>query len=294
VTHRFKKVITLLGLRATKHGVQFLVLLLALIVRPLLASAEVVSFPHYRSADPQASLPEEIPQGIVRLLAESDYAPMSFAGADGKQQGLAVDLAREACNELRLACEIVALPFVELLPALERGEGDVIVSGVAITEKGFAKATPTRPVLVSTAAFYRHKDVTLADTSTATMTGKRIGFVRGSTHGTFLERYYKEASLQPYASSEAMFLALRAKQLDAVFSDALAGSFWLRGAVATGCCERLGRPFLDRTTFSRGLSFVVRDERKNLREALDYALDRLEENGATAKIFARYLPEPLW
>jgi polar amino acid transport system substrate-binding protein len=293
VTHRLLQVITQSGLRATKFSVQFLVIILVMVAKINPATAET-KFPNYRSGDPLASLPTEIPQGIVRLLADDDFAPWSYAGADGKQQGLTVELAREACAELRLACEIVPLPFAELLPALQRGEGDVIISGLVAAPRGFDGATPTRPILISTAGFYRHKDIAMPATDARSLTGKRIGLVRGSAHGTFLERHYAGSSLQPYATLEAMFLALRAKQLDVVFADTLAGSFWLHGNAAAGCCEKLGRPYLDRTTFSRTLFFLVRDERKNLRAVFDFALDHLEESGKTNSIFARYLPEPLW
>ncbi len=294
MTHRTFQHITDRAARATKHGVQFIVLVLVLIAQVRSTSAEVVAGPHYRHTDPLESLPAETPQGIVLLLADKDFAPYSFTAADGSVQGLTVDLAREACAELRLACEVVPMTFADLLPALQHGDGDVIVSGIAITPKGFDKLTPTRPVLVSTAAFYRHKSTALQATDIHTLAGKRIGYVRGSAHGAFLEKYYSRSSLEPYVTAEAMFQALSAKQLDAVFADSLVGSFWLRGTAAAGCCERLGRPYMDRSTFSRGLSFVVRDERTNLREAMDYALDQLEEKGTTAKVFARYLPDPLW
>jgi ABC-type amino acid transport substrate-binding protein len=56
----------------------------------------------------------------------------------------------------------------------------------------------------------------------------------------------------------------------------------------------LGKPFVDRQTYSRNLVFAFAKDRDALREAFDQALDALEEDGLTAAIFTRYVPLPLW
>ena len=45
---------------------------------------------------------------VVRLLAEPDFAPWSFALDDGTMSGISVDLALLACEEAGLACEVRA------------------------------------------------------------------------------------------------------------------------------------------------------------------------------------------
>jgi polar amino acid transport system substrate-binding protein len=257
-------------------------------------SQSASQIPRYRHIDPASTVPAELPQGIVRLLADKDFAPFSFVAADGSQAGLSVELAREACAELRLACEIVALPFSELLPALERGDGDAIVTGARLDASIFAKADSTRPYFLSTGQFFIERDTTLSDTTTRTLGGKRLGYVRGTLHGAFIEKYYARSALTPFETTAAMFESLKARQLDTAFSDSLFAQFWLNGPSAAACCIPLGRAFVDRATFSRELTFLARKDRKNLRESLDFALDRLEEKGLTAKVIARYVPGPVW
>lgn len=264
------------------------------VTAPVAEAQSNAQIPRYRHIDPAATLPAELPQGIVRLLADKDFAPFSFVAGDGSQAGLSVDLAREACAELRLACEIVPLPFAELLPALERGDGDVIVSGARLDSSIFARVDSTRPYFLSTGQFYINKDTNLSDTTSRTLGGKRLGYVRGSLHGAFVEKHYSRSALTPFESAAAMFDSLKTRQLDAAFYDSLYAQFWLNGPAAEDCCMVLGHAFVDRETFSRGLTFLTRKDRKNLRESLDFALDRLEEKGLTAKAFARYVPGPVW
>jgi polar amino acid transport system substrate-binding protein len=91
-----------------------------------------------------------------------------------------------------------------------------------------------------------------------------------------------------------MLEALRTGQVDVIFGDAVQLSFWLQGSASRGCCSFLGKAFMDRASFTRSLSFILRRDDPKLRINLDTALDRLESKGAIAAIFARYLPASLW
>ncbi len=282
--------------RTTKWRVKFLAAILSLLVAlPLAATAQSNSqVPRYRHIDPAIEAPAELPQGIVRLLTDRDFAPFSFQSTDASQTGLSVDLARSACAELRIACEVVPLPFAELLPALERGEGDAIISGARLDASIIAKVDTTRPYFVSTGQFFINRETKLVDTSIRTLAGKRLGYVRGTLYGAFVEKHYARSTLLPFESTEAMFRGLQARELDVAFADTLYSHFWLKGPDSADCCAPLGAAFVDRETFSRGLAFLARKDRTNLRESLDYALDRLEEKGTTAKLIGRYVPGPVW
>ena len=72
--------------------------------------------------------------------------------------------------------------------------------------------------------------------------------------------------------------------------DSLRGAFWLKGQTSRGCCVPFGGTFMDKTTISHGLVMLTRSGEDALREALDAALDRVQEKGITAKAFATYLP----
>ena len=84
--------------------------------------------------------------------------------------------------------------------------------------------------------------------------------------------------------------ALRTGALDVSFGDGLRLIYWLAGSSSRGCCKPLGGAFVDRQFFSRNLAFLTRRDDQETAKAFDFALDRLQENGASAKIFMRYLP----
>jgi polar amino acid transport system substrate-binding protein len=251
-------------------------------------------FPNFRGNAVNAGKVSEV-QGLrVRLLSDANFPPFSFQDANGLQKGIAVELARGACQSLKVTCEIKLLPFDKLLPAMERNEGDMIISGLRSSADLAAKADMTRGYYVSSGRFVIPKNSKFGDASTTTLAGRSLGYVKNSTHGLFIEKYYSRAALKPFNTAGEMLESLRTGALDAAFGDTLQIGFWLKGSLSADCCTELGRPFVDRETFSQNLVFVLPKERQALRQAFDQALDQLQDDGTTAAIFKRYAPIPLW
>ena len=250
----------------------------------------VFGFGRYRHIDSATLAPTENLVGPIKLLVDKDFAPFSFQKSDLSMTGISVDLALAACAEIKVTCELVPKHFAELLPALEKGEGQAIVSGLKLTPTVLHNAIMTRPYFFSTAQFLTRIGTSYTAPDIKTLAGRRVGFVKGSSHAAFLQKYFERSALTGFDDEAAMFEQLRVGAVDAVFTDTMHIAFWMKGSASRGCCVTLGEGFIDRQTFSRGLSFVVRGDQPNLREGFDFALDRLEDKGITAKTFARYLP----
>jgi polar amino acid transport system substrate-binding protein len=277
----------------TRQRVHKLFTILALVVFSGVSFADETpkDFPKFRHIDGGAAPPLDPVTGEVKLLTDVDFAPFSFKNGNSAMVGLSVEIAQAACAELRLNCVIVPTPFAELLPALNRGEGDAIITGLRNSPEILKNANMTRPYFFSFGRFVTRIGTPFETPDVRSLAGRRVGFVKGTSHQAFLEKYYERSALTPFENEEAAFEALRTGQLDVAFTDALHASFWLKGQASRGCCKVLGSGFVDRTTFTRGLTFLVRSDRENLRESLDYALDKLEEKNLSSKIFSRYLPE---
>jgi polar amino acid transport system substrate-binding protein len=281
--------------KATIRGV-YLVFLLPLLVAYFwgaesLAASDADFYQQFRHVDAGAVAPLEFPSGQIRLLTDSDYPPFSFQGSNAVMTGISVDVALAACAEIKIICQIVPKPFAELLPSLTRHEGDMVVSGLRLTPENLQKATPTRPYYFSSARFFTRTGMPFSAPDMRDLAGRRVGYVKGTSHAAFLEKFYERSALTPFNDENAMLESLRTAAIEAAFTDSLRGAFWLNGTNARGCCIALGHSFVDRASFTRNMSFLVSTEKPNLREALDYALDRIAEKGITAKIFSRYLPD---
>lgn len=284
------------GRIATVLNVHSLGLALALIIsHPGVAQeAAAPEPPLFRHVDGLAKAPAGIAQRNIRLLTDRDFPPFSYETPEGKTAGVSVDLALAACVEVKANCVVIAKPFNELLPALINNEGDVIVSGLRIDPALLKKATMTRPYFWSLGRFAVRVGSQLRGSDIRSLAGKRIGYVANSSHGAWLEKYYSRSTLTPFPGEAEMNEALRTGALDVSFGDGLRLIYWLAGSASRGCCKPLDGAFVDRQFFSRNLAFLTRRNDPETAKAFDYALDRLQEKGISAEIFARYLPSGLW
>ena len=249
--------------------------------------------PLFRSAEEQArpKLPDNL---SVRLIADEDFAPYSFRSRTGSPAGISVEIAIAACEQARLACTVEVRPFSEILPALQRGEADVAVTGPRLDAKTLAAARMTRPYFRIMGRFATGNASTLDGAAAASLAGRRVGVVKDTVHARWLTTYYASARITTFDDLAKAGAALKAGEVDAIFGDNLQVIYWVAGEAAANCCRLLGGAYSDFDFFSRNLAFLIRRDRPELAQALDYGLDKAQAVGATAKILRTYVPLDPW
>jgi polar amino acid transport system substrate-binding protein len=266
-----------------------------LLTLALPARAEPYKLPHFRTADPAAAAAaQELSARSVRLLADADFPPFSFAAQGGGPSGLGVELALAACAEARLSCEVVLLPYGELLAALNRGDGDAVISGLRLDETSLQDALMTRPWFRTMGRFAVLRDSPVKSSDPKDLAGLRIGVIRDTAHARWLETYYGGSILVPFDDAASAQLALRIGNVQAVFGDGLQMIYGLTSAAAQNCCKLLGGAYSDFDFFSRNIAFLVRAGQADLRDALDFGLDAAQTKGLTEKLFNAYVPLNPW
>ena len=249
--------------------------------------------PLFRTTEEQArpALPEQL---AVKLIADEDFAPYSFRSRTGSPAGISVEIAIAACEQARLACTVEARPFAEILPAIERGEVDVAVTGPRLDADTLAASRMTRPYFRIMGRFAVPNTSTLDTASVSNIAGRRIGVVKDTVHARWLTAYYASTRITPFDDLAAAGAALKGGQVDALFGDNLQVIYWVAGEAAAGCCRLLGGAYSDFDYFSRNLAFLTRRDKPELAQALDYGLDKAQAAGSTAKILRTYLPLDPW
>lgn len=64
-----------------------------------------------------------------------EQPPFNFVSTNDSVIGYDVDIAYYLAEAMGLEVEIVLMPFAKLIPALEKGKVDIVISGLAVTEK---------------------------------------------------------------------------------------------------------------------------------------------------------------
>ncbi len=266
-------------------------LLFALVLCSPAALADQAAFtpgfwdPHVRLVKPELGNLRSL-----RFLTEDDYPPFHFALADGSLAGFDIDLARAICEDLKLACTIQARRFDTLIDSLDGDQGDAIIASIRIDEKTRARLDFTAPYSKNPARFVAPKSAALPDATPEMLRSKLVGVVAKTAHEAFLTTFFKSAIVKTFDSQKALTEALNKGDVDIIFGDGVALSFWLQGDSAHNCCAFLGGPFLDSRFFGEGVGIAVKKGNSTLREALDYALADLWRKGVYADLYLKYFP----
>lgn len=232
----------------------------------------------------------------LRFLTTTDFPPFNFTDQSGRLSGFHIDLARALCEELGLQtrCQIQALPYGQLVSALEAGQGEAVMAGVAVTPELRERFNFTRPYLLLPARFLIQSDTVLSRQDAEALFGRKVGVVQETAHAAMLKTFFPDIEAVAFEDQDALMKALKEKQVPAVFADALQLSFWMMSPAASSCCRFLDGPFLSERHLGEGMTIMVRGQDGALMAALESALAALSKDGRLEEIYLRYFPAGLF
>jgi polar amino acid transport system substrate-binding protein len=227
---------------------------------------------------------------VIRFMTEMDYPPFDYVGPDGHLAGFNVDLARMICEELKLACTVQMRRFDTLFDALAENRGDAAIASIAVTAETRKRADFTDPYYRPVARFVGLRENPMDEIIPERLEGRKIAVVEGTAHEAYLRALFTEAEIRPYRTAEAAREALQRKEVDLLFGDGFALSFWLNGTESGGCCVFRGGPYTESRYFGEGIGIAVKHGNDTLRRAFNWALFQLWEKGHFTDLWLRYFP----
>ncbi|HET7680445.1 MAG TPA: transporter substrate-binding domain-containing protein [Xanthobacteraceae bacterium] len=226
----------------------------------------------------------------IRFLTEVDYPPFNYAGPDGNPAGFNVDLARMICEEIKVQCTIQMRRFDTLLDALAVNQGDAVIASIAATPETRKRVDFSDPYYRTPARFVAKRETPIEEVWPEKLEGRRVAVVAGTAHEAYLRALFTEVEVKPYHTAEAARDALRRGEAELLFGDGISLAFWLNGTDSANCCVFRGGPFMESRYFGEGIGVAVRRGNDLLRQALNWALFRLWEQGKFTDLWLRYFP----
>jgi polar amino acid transport system substrate-binding protein len=279
----------------------------ALLVRATLAalvfcSANLPSVIRAQDERPEINVPnfwdpkrrvERPPAGavqVLRFVTTDDFPPFNFLDADGRLTGFNVDLARAICAELDIGCTIQARPFGSLIESVLGERADAAIAGISITAEMRSILDFSDIYLKSPARFVVRRDTPEITFTSAGLKGKRLAVVARTAHEAYLAAFFPEVERKIYPSAAAARRAVKNRKADAHFGDGLQLSFWLQSETAAGCCRFAGGPYLEARFVGQGFAIAVPRGATEVRNAINAALEAINEQGIYAELYLRYFP----
>ncbi len=138
-------------------------------------------------------------RGEIIVGTAGSMPPLNMTTKDGKVTGLEPDMARTIANAMGVKLRMKTMPFSELLPSLEEGKIDMIMSGMTITSKRNLKVAFVGPYMKSGKAFLT-KIKTIAAVDDATEINSpdtKLAALKGSTSELFVQTVLFNTTLVP-------------------------------------------------------------------------------------------------
>ncbi len=242
-------------------------------------------YPHNRQDAPAVCAVKQI-----RFLTADDYPPFEFTAPDGTLAGFNIDLARAICDELKASCTIQPRRWDNLLDAMSEGDGDALIASLRETPAARARLRFTASYYLTPARFMSLAGAGKLEVRPEALRDKTVGVEAGSAHEAFLKRFFAPATIRSFPNRAALLEALRAKKIDLAFGDAATFAIWMNDPRSRNCCVFQGGPFLEPDFFGPGVGIGVRPDEESLRQALNWALQQLDENGKLNELYLKYFP----
>ncbi len=123
--------------------------------------------------------------------------PLNMTMKDGQMAGMEIDLARFIAESLDVKLTLKQMHFNDLLPALQAGQVDMVLSGMTITPARNLKVAFVGPYIISGKSVLAKKAnlESVSEPSKINQPDKVLVALKGSTSQVFAEKIFPKAKL---------------------------------------------------------------------------------------------------
>ena len=160
-------------------------------------------------------------KGELVLGTSGNMPSMSQKRDDGKVVGFDIDLARFMASGMDVKLNIKTMPFDELLPALEKGDVDMVISNVTINPERNMSVAFVGPYMTSgKCVVTKREGLARAEEATDLNTpNTRLAALKGSTSAEFVKVLLPEAKLKLVDDFEAALAMVNDDKVGGLMTD---------------------------------------------------------------------------
>lgn len=221
----------------------------------------------------------------LKVGLSAEYPPLAYE-QDGRYVGIEPDNATAVGKIIGREVKFIEMPFTRLIPALNAGEIDVIMTGMSITEGRSQQVSFADPYLDIGQMGIVHIDsaARFMQPWSIYREGVRVGVEPGTTGALFAERELPDAVISFFVDPPAAFAGLRRKDIDVYIHDA--PTSWLLATTPDGE-DLIG---LYHSLTEESLAWAVHKSDTRLLSDLNAALATMKTKGALRYILNRWIP----
>jgi len=173
------------------------------------------------SAHPSTRLQGILDRGELRIGLSGNQPPLNMKDKSGQIVGLDVDLITTLSQSMGLTPRFVVKPFADLIPAIESGEVDVVISGMTIPPERNARVAVAGPYFSSGKSVLTRSPAIASAESASSLDAadRRYSVLAGSTSESFVEQVLPKATSVPVKDYDAAVQMVLDGKVDAMIAD---------------------------------------------------------------------------
>lgn len=220
-------------------------------------------------------------EGAVIVGTNAEYQPFEYTTEGGDIIGFDIDLMDALAEAAGIEVQYVNTKWDGIFVALSNGEFDAVISAVTITPERDEVVDFTEPYFNAGQALAVRADNESITGAESLAAGVTVGVQLGTT-GDIYVTDNTEVSVERFEETPLAIQALANGDIDAVVADAPTLADYLRANPELNL-KIAGEPFTDEF-----YGIAVNEERQDVLEALNAALEQIRSDGTYDEIYDRW------
>ncbi|AWU94941.1 amino acid ABC transporter substrate-binding protein [Azospirillum ramasamyi] len=243
----------------------------------------------------------------VRIGSEGAYPPWNATDTSGKLIGFDIDLATDLCTRMKVTCEFVAQDWDGIIPALQQGKYDAIMSAMTITDErkkviDFSAAYGTEPSVfavpvdspLAKALSLGADRINLNDQAAAkpvldklaeALKGKSVGVQVSTIQADFMDKHLPNVTMRTYDKIDNAGIDLNTGRVDAMLGDRSVVEEVLKAT--PGKMVIVGPNFIG-GVIGEGMGVALRKDNADLKAMFDKAIGEALQDGTVKKLSTQH------
>lgn len=216
---------------------------------------------------------------------ELAYPPFETKDAKGNPSGVSVDLAKALGEYLKRPVKIENISWDGLIPSLQTGKVDVIISSMTITDERAKTIDFSNPYAHSYLALLINKDSKVNSTEDLNQKGMVVDVKKGTTGYIYATKNLTKATVNALSSENSCVTEVTQGKADAFIYDQL--TIYRENQENKGNTKAILIPFQN----SENWGIAVKKGNKELMININEFIKDYKSKGGFNKLTNKYLPE---
>lgn len=223
---------------------------------------------------------------VLKIATNATYVPFEFkdkgtSGDESDYKGMEIDMIREVAKRLGREPQMENIPFNGIIPAIQSKQVDVAATGMTMTKERAKKVAFAAPFYESKLAIVVPTDSPVQ--SAADLKGKNVAVMVGTTGAKYAESHGMVA--KQFDSSANALLEVQVGNAPAAIVDKPVGEYF---STLEGKGKGKVRVIPIPDSKSELLGFVLNQDDKELKDAINKAIADMKKDGTYAKLYKKW------